>query len=33
MPHFGMGVRFIDLAREQRRAIEALIAPGLSLAS
>jgi PilZ domain len=26
LPHFGMGVRFLDLADEPRRAIEALVA-------
>ncbi len=26
MPHFGMGVRFLDLPEEQRRAIESLVA-------
>lgn len=26
MPHFGMGVRFLDLADEQRRAIEQVVA-------
>ena len=26
MPHFGMGVRFIDLDEEQKRAIESMIA-------
>ena len=26
MPHFGMGVRFIDLADDQRRAIEQVVA-------
>jgi len=26
MPHFGMGVRFLDLTEEQRRHIEQLVA-------
>jgi hypothetical protein len=26
MPHFGMGVRFLDLIDEQRRAIERVVA-------
>jgi hypothetical protein len=28
MPHFGMGVRFLELTDEQRRAIDQLVAAG-----